>query len=385
MSQYGAYGYALHGWTYQQILAHYYTGTQIGTTKPEPDGAGAARERPGGVRRRHRDRQQAAQPEPDLRRDPAGQRAAVRGQPDHAQAGRQVQRPADRDRLRASESGGRRDAYRGSFEFRPNGIGRHLHGQRGRPRRLRPGRDRRRDAASWAPQALETQAVAARTYAITTDVDGGFFNLYPDTRSQMYRGVAAETPSTVAAVAATAGQIVTYNGAPAVTYFFASSGGYTEDIEDAWPGATAEPWLRRRAGSVRRRRRRPVPPLDAPAEPVGRHQGSRRARQGQAAVYQGNQDRCLATHHEGEGGRGRAAATRSPAPSSRARSGCSARGRASPRSRAPPAAHPGACRRRPRRQRPEGHLAATSKRSRSRARPFRCSLAACGPPRPVLA
>ena len=98
--------------------------------------------------------------------------------------------------------------------------------------------------ASWAPQALETQAVAARTYAITTDVDGGFFNLYADTRSQMYRGVAAETPSTVAAVAATAGQIVTYDGAPAVTYFFASSGGYTENVEDAWPGATAEPWLR---------------------------------------------------------------------------------------------------------------------------------------------
>src|ERR1700733_2879707 len=34
MSQYGAYGYALHGWTYQQILGHYYTGTQLGTTNP---------------------------------------------------------------------------------------------------------------------------------------------------------------------------------------------------------------------------------------------------------------------------------------------------------------------------------------------------------------
>ena len=27
MSQYGAYGYAQHGWTAQQILAHYYPGT----------------------------------------------------------------------------------------------------------------------------------------------------------------------------------------------------------------------------------------------------------------------------------------------------------------------------------------------------------------------
>ncbi|HUJ34705.1 MAG TPA: hypothetical protein VLW51_05805, partial [Solirubrobacteraceae bacterium] len=34
MSQYGAYGYALHGWTYQQILGHYYTGTAIGQTDP---------------------------------------------------------------------------------------------------------------------------------------------------------------------------------------------------------------------------------------------------------------------------------------------------------------------------------------------------------------
>jgi hypothetical protein len=34
MSQYGTYGYALQGWTYRQILAHYYTGTQIGQTNP---------------------------------------------------------------------------------------------------------------------------------------------------------------------------------------------------------------------------------------------------------------------------------------------------------------------------------------------------------------
>src|SRR5579864_855309 len=32
MSQYGADGYAQHGWTYRQILAHYYQGTAIGAT-----------------------------------------------------------------------------------------------------------------------------------------------------------------------------------------------------------------------------------------------------------------------------------------------------------------------------------------------------------------
>src|SRR3954470_7935476 len=34
MSQYGALGYAQHGWNAPQILAHYYTGTALGTTAP---------------------------------------------------------------------------------------------------------------------------------------------------------------------------------------------------------------------------------------------------------------------------------------------------------------------------------------------------------------
>ena len=30
LSQYGTLGYAQHGWTHDRILAHYYTGTQLG-------------------------------------------------------------------------------------------------------------------------------------------------------------------------------------------------------------------------------------------------------------------------------------------------------------------------------------------------------------------
>ena len=30
MSQYGALGYAEHGWGYKQILEHYFTGTHVG-------------------------------------------------------------------------------------------------------------------------------------------------------------------------------------------------------------------------------------------------------------------------------------------------------------------------------------------------------------------
>jgi stage II sporulation protein D len=98
--------------------------------------------------------------------------------------------------------------------------------------------------ASWPLAALEAQAVASRTYALTAHTGGSRFDVYADTRSQVYRGVAAETPQTDAAIAATAGQVVTYEGRPAITYFFASSGGRTESVENAFPGAQLEPWLR---------------------------------------------------------------------------------------------------------------------------------------------
>jgi stage II sporulation protein D len=91
--------------------------------------------------------------------------------------------------------------------------------------------------------ALEAQAVASRTYALTDHAGGSRFDVYSDTRSQVYLGVAAETAASNAAVAATAGQIVEYAGKPAITYFFASSGGMTEDVQYGFPGAEAQPWL----------------------------------------------------------------------------------------------------------------------------------------------
>ena len=90
----------------------------------------------------------------------------------------------------------------------------------------------RESPASWPLEALKAQAVAARTYAITTSKGGDGFDQYADTRSQVYGGVGAETASTDQAVAETAGQVVTYEGAPVVTYFFSTSGGRTEDVEN---------------------------------------------------------------------------------------------------------------------------------------------------------
>jgi stage II sporulation protein D len=97
--------------------------------------------------------------------------------------------------------------------------------------------------ASWPMAALEAQAVASRTYALTAHAGGSRFDVYPDTRSQTYLGKAAETPSTNAAVAATAGQIVTYAGQPAITYFYADSGGHTESVQYGFPGSAPQPWL----------------------------------------------------------------------------------------------------------------------------------------------
>ena len=97
--------------------------------------------------------------------------------------------------------------------------------------------------ASWPAEALKAQAIAARTYAITT-AKSADFDHYADTRSQVYKGVGIETASTNAAVAATRGQIVTYNGQPVVTYFFSTSGGKTEDVENTTLGNEPKPWLK---------------------------------------------------------------------------------------------------------------------------------------------
>ena len=66
MSQYGAYGYALHGWSYRAILAHYYSGTAIGTTDPNRTVRVLLADRIGGVQRRHRCGHEAAAPGHDL-------------------------------------------------------------------------------------------------------------------------------------------------------------------------------------------------------------------------------------------------------------------------------------------------------------------------------
>lgn len=86
---------------------------------------------------------------------------------------------------------------------------------------------------TWSPEALKAQAVVARSYALATRHTGAF-DLYPDTRSQVYLGLDHEKPSTNAAVNATAGKVVLYGDQVAKTYFFSTSGGRTASAADAW-------------------------------------------------------------------------------------------------------------------------------------------------------
>ncbi len=96
----------------------------------------------------------------------------------------------------------------------------------------------------WPAAALQAQAVAARSYALASLVKNRPFDLYSDPRSQMYYGVAAESPSTTAAVKATRGEILTYGGKVATTYYYSSSGGRTASSEDVFGVVT--PYLQSR-------------------------------------------------------------------------------------------------------------------------------------------
>ena len=91
--------------------------------------------------------------------------------------------------------------------------------------------------STWPAAALETQAVAARSYALAeleNVVTARAYDVYDDTRSQVYGGIAAESAPVTAAVRTTARQVVLYGGKVATTYFSSSSGGRTVSAGEAW-------------------------------------------------------------------------------------------------------------------------------------------------------
>jgi SpoIID/LytB domain protein len=245
MSQYGAYGLSLQGVGYQAILQRYYTGTALAQVAAEPEvrvllQSGQRKVTFSGVARL------GTQP-----LDPAKTYNVIRGG-----SGLVIRDGSKRlfttaPPLRVDAPGGGalnlsgRGAYRGALELRPAGNGINVINALGLESYVR-GVVSAESPSAWPAEALKAQAVAARTYAITTragSVSDGF-DQYADTRSQMYGGVAAERPSTDAAVAATSGQVVTYGGKPVTTYFFSTSGGKTENVENSFVGSAPQPWLK---------------------------------------------------------------------------------------------------------------------------------------------
>ncbi|NEN87518.1 MAG: SpoIID/LytB domain-containing protein [Okeania sp. SIO3H1] len=97
---------------------------------------------------------------------------------------------------------------------------------------------------NWPQAALKAQAVAARSYALNKrqENSNNFYDLGNDQLWQVYQGIKTESPGTYAAVDATKGQVLTYNGQIILALFHSSSGGHTENVEDVWSNPL--PYLR---------------------------------------------------------------------------------------------------------------------------------------------
>jgi stage II sporulation protein D len=228
LSAYGAYGYAKQGKSYQFILAHYYKGTTLGTlAKPRNvrvlldsssgdvgfSGATSACGR-------------ALQPQLSYAAHRLGNTVRLLGPSGRrlAQCGAKL-RAAGNGRIAIAGLG----SYRGALETVPsNGA---LNVVNALPvDQYVKGVIPNESPPSWPTAELRAQAIISRSFALTASVGGDGFDLYADTRSQVYKGLESEYKSTNEAVEATRGKVVMYQGEIAETLFSACSGGHTESI-----------------------------------------------------------------------------------------------------------------------------------------------------------
>jgi stage II sporulation protein D len=232
LSQYGAYGYAQKGFGYAKIVAHYFPGTTLGaapvsrvrvlltsgvsTLKVSSPADFRVRDATGAVH--------------DVAAGTYTLGTGLKLKLDGAQAARAL--PGPLLFQPGSEALALKRRYRGSIQvdlaggklraINMVGLEQYLYGVV--PSEM---------PYTWHLEALKAQAVVARSYALATRKTGAF-DLYPDTRSQVYLGIDHEKPSTNAAVDATAGKVVLYEGQVAKTFFFSTSGGRTASAEDVW-------------------------------------------------------------------------------------------------------------------------------------------------------
>ena len=99
-----------------------------------------------------------------------------------------------------------------------------------------------RTAAEFA--AVETQAVAARTYAYKHLTNSREFDMYSTVQDQVYGGVDAEKPQSDSAIMTTADVVVLYNGQPISTPYHSTCGGSTAAVTEVWYNQPDEPYLR---------------------------------------------------------------------------------------------------------------------------------------------
>lgn len=97
-----------------------------------------------------------------------------------------------------------------------------------------------------APQAaVEAQAILARTYALRNlrrfAIDD--YELCADTQCQVYKGLAGATALTDRAIAATRGEVLTYEGELVDAVYSSTTGGITAPFHDVWNGAQ-RPYLK---------------------------------------------------------------------------------------------------------------------------------------------
>ncbi|MGE4425758.1 MAG: SpoIID/LytB domain-containing protein [Solirubrobacteraceae bacterium] len=256
MSQYGAYGLARQGRNSTQILGHYFTGTSVSRLRGarrtrvalqwdrrETTISGAVRIGGRKVSPAHSHRIVRDGPGVVVRR-----LAGPDGRPRAKRIGRapgsvRVESGAGLLRVAGASADGVQDGtYRGRIDVVPDGDGLVVVNDLPLEEYVQ-GVVTGESPSDWPAAALEAQAIAARTYAITTAFQGRPFEQWPDVRSQVYRGVVGESATGNAAVRATAGRVVTLDRRPVTTYYFSTSGGRTEASENVF-GGEPRSWLR---------------------------------------------------------------------------------------------------------------------------------------------
>jgi stage II sporulation protein D len=234
MGQYGARGFAESGWGYQRILAHYYRGTQLRVVPARPVRVLLAEARPA-VR--------IGSSKPFRVVDARGK---VRKLKPGAQRVVAVKVAKLRFPLRyvpgAAPLTLDGNAYRGALIVHRDGRKLMVVNRLPLDRYLR-GVVPWEMPDDWHPQALRAQSVVARSYALATLKPGTRYDLYADTRSQVYGGIAAEAVTTNRAIGATAGRVLVWNGRVATTFYHSTSGGRTAAVAEVWPRARSVPYL----------------------------------------------------------------------------------------------------------------------------------------------